>query len=326
MHIPVITENSTPSDIDIVKFASSLSRALPQIIEANRIDTVFFNESFLEYIFLPPTNNYQMKLDFACPRYLFNKLGISNSPINQYLHRKEIDFINRFNKYTAPTSAIANLAANYYNLESKMITIIPNAVNTALFHPLPNPVETPKIGICFAGRFSREKGADVVIEIMPGLLKKYSNLHFSVAGSSAIDECRKSKIDCLKKKIEELGCLDRFCWSPCMPYGKMPDFYRAHSIFISPTMFESFGNSIAEAQACGLPVVASKVGGVPEVVQDRKTGFLENMSDNSGFYEKLKILIEDTRLRYDMGKAAVGMTMQNFSFSAVYSRLEALLR
>jgi L-malate glycosyltransferase len=82
----------------------------------------------------------------------------------------------------------------------------------------------------------------------------------------------------------------------------MPDTYRSHDIFLSPTVREGFGFSIAEAMACGLPVVASDCSSIPELVDHGKGGFLCPVGDVEAFAEKINLLADSPRIRKEMGE------------------------
>ncbi len=325
LHLPFLHKNATAADIDVIKFSASVSKTLDQIIRDNNIELLYFIESYLEYIFFKPSPGYQILLNLACPRYMFQKLGIINDPVNNYLFDKDSCFMKHVNKFSTPSKAMAALAVDYYKLFDRKIKVIPNPVDISVFFPKQTKISQDSIGLCFSGRFSREKGADSIIEIIPPLMREFKNLSFSVAGSDSIDSQGRSRIERLKNLLSDSNCIDRFKWFPFIKYIEMPEFYHNHSIFISPTMFESFGNTLAEAQACGLPVVSCKVGGVPEVVLDKTTGFLEDVSDNKALSDRVRELITDGELRERMGANAASRARDLFSFSTIASKYEDLV-
>ena len=84
----------------------------------------------------------------------------------------------------------------------------------------------------------------------------------------------------------------------------MSRFYSAADIFAFPGFRETLGMVFLEAQSCGLPVVACANGGIPEVVQDGKTGILAPMNTMGPFVEAMDRLLKDEELRRNMGKSA----------------------
>lgn len=87
-----------------------------------------------------------------------------------------------------------------------------------------------------------------------------------------------------------------------VPFEEMPNLYRDMDILLMPTVREGFGLSVAEAMACGLPVVASGCSSIPELIDDYKGGFLCPVGDVNVFAEKINILAESPSLRKEMGE------------------------
>ena len=87
-----------------------------------------------------------------------------------------------------------------------------------------------------------------------------------------------------------------------IPSKDMPLVYRKHDILLSPTVREGFGLAIAEAMACGLPVVASNCSSIPELVDHGKGGFLCPVGDVDAFAEKINLLADSPGLRKEMGE------------------------
>ena len=93
----------------------------------------------------------------------------------------------------------------------------------------------------------------------------------------------------------------------CTFVGKQPkivDYLSASDVLLLPSEQESFGLAALEAMACEVPVVASRVGGVPEVVTDGETGFLSAVGDVDKMAEDAARLLLDKDLRVEMGRAA----------------------
>jgi glycosyltransferase involved in cell wall biosynthesis len=89
--------------------------------------------------------------------------------------------------------------------------------------------------------------------------------------------------------------------------GKQPrivDYLSASDVLLLPSEQESFGLAALEAMACEVPVIASRVGGLPEVVTDGETGFLSPVGDVDKMATDAARLLSDEKLRHDMGQAA----------------------
>jgi N-acetyl-alpha-D-glucosaminyl L-malate synthase BshA len=111
--------------------------------------------------------------------------------------------------------------------------------------------------------------------------------------------------------------------------GEQPDlvpWLSAADLFLLPSSQESFGMAALEAMACEVAVVASRVGGLPEVIQDGVTGFLCAPDDLAGMAERAVALANDAALRKDIGAAAAQHVRTNFCEGTVVPRYEALYR
>ena len=97
-------------------------------------------------------------------------------------------------------------------------------------------------------------------------------------------------------------------------------------VFLLPSSQESFGLAALEAMACGVPVIAARVGGIPEVIQDGRTGFVCDPFDPSGMAERAIELLTDTARRDTMGRAAAEDVRSRFSADAVVPMYEAVYR
>ncbi len=97
-------------------------------------------------------------------------------------------------------------------------------------------------------------------------------------------------------------------------------------VFLLPSSQESFGLAALEAMACELPVVASRVGGLPEVIDDGQTGFLHAPDDLDGMAASVVTLLSDETLRRRMGQAARGVVEQRFCASLIVPQYEEYYR
>ncbi|NTU70920.1 MAG: glycosyltransferase [Coriobacteriia bacterium] len=104
-----------------------------------------------------------------------------------------------------------------------------------------------------------------------------------------------------------------------VPFARDPQtvarYYRAADLYVHPALAESFGLAIAEAMACGLAVVASDVGGIPEVVRDHETGLLFPVGDAAGLSRAVIALLGDRELRATMGLAGRDRATRELDFA-----------
>jgi N-acetyl-alpha-D-glucosaminyl L-malate synthase BshA len=121
--------------------------------------------------------------------------------------------------------------------------------------------------------------------------------------------------------IYRAKCLD--VYDKCVFVGKQPrivDYLCASDVLLLPSEQESFGLAALEAMACEVPVVASRVGGLPEVVDDGETGFLSAVGDVDKMAADAVRLLTDKKLRREMGKRARASAISRYSTDLVIPR------
>ena len=198
-----------------------------------------------------------------------------------------------------------NFIQSNYDVDSKKIFIIPPGVDLDLFKPISKNKARKEIKIpndlkviLFVGRLERLKGLDTLLEALSMIEQENINL-LVVGGLYNISEVSRLKKICtemnLSEKVHFIGSINR---------SDLKFYYNSSDICVLPSYYESFGLSALEAAACGVPVVASKKGGLSSIVIDKKTGYLLQWRCPGPFVEKLEILLKSKDLRESMGKNA----------------------
>jgi len=198
-----------------------------------------------------------------------------------------------------------NFIESKFNVKQSSIEIIPPGVDLDLFRPLDRTSARKEINldldvkaILYVGRLERLKGLDTLLEAISMLDQKNINL-LVIGGLYNISEVARLKNICtslnLNEKVHFLGSISR---------KELKYYYNASDICVLPSYYESFGLSALEAAACGIPVVASKRGGLSSIVIDKKTGYLLQWRCPGPFVEKLEALLNSKNLRKTMGIAA----------------------
>ena len=110
-----------------------------------------------------------------------------------------------------------------------------------------------------------------------------------------------------------------------LPHSELAEHYRMADIFIGPSVWnEPFGMVIVEAMASGLPVIATRGGGIPEIVTNGETGFLTERGDSAGLAEAIISLLQNDDLRESMGRAGRKRALQLFSWEKISDQLLSL--
>lgn len=124
----------------------------------------------------------------------------------------------------------------------------------------------------------------------------------------------------LEQRSAELRVADRCVFQPATP--DVAAWLRAMDIFVLPSVSEAFSNALMEAMACECAVVASRVGGNPELVLNGETGLLFDPRDAEGLAVQMHLLIADARLRNSLARNASRFVLERFSVSTYARRME----
>ncbi len=170
-----------------------------------------------------------------------------------------------------------------------------------------------EIRLLYIGRLAKVKGVHLLLEAVASL-KSYYRVSLRVVGTGA-------EYEALRRLAGELGIED--CVSFMGQNRDNDQFYREANCFVYPSTWqEVFGISIVEAMAYGLPCVANKVGGIPEIIQTNENGFLTNEPTAAGIAEAIRRCFEKDN--HDTIIAAAHDTAKSFSIRRTSSQLNAI--
>lgn len=127
----------------------------------------------------------------------------------------------------------------------------------------------------------------------------------------------------LEKLAGDLGIADRTTFQGRVPHGDVSGWLNRLDVYVAASRSESFGVAVLEASACGLPVVVSDVGGLPEVVQHGRTGWVTPRGDVAALHESIRSLVVDPGLRRDLGEAGREFVRREYAWSACVDRMIA---
>lgn len=140
------------------------------------------------------------------------------------------------------------------------------------FFQIKKELKERKNFIGYIGRLEEGKGVMNFVEAIPRIFKKQDNLKFFLGGNGPLQDRIKDELrnNDIFQKVELIGWI-------C--HDKVPDYLNELKLFVLPSYSEGLPTTVLEAMACGTPVLATPVGGVPDVIKDRETGFI--LGDNS---------------------------------------------
>lgn len=168
-------------------------------------------------------------------------------------------------------------------------------------------------------RLTRHKGIDTALQALARLAPDYPDLRYAVVG-------RGEERESLEAEARQLGVADRVRFLTEVPDRDLPGLYNAAEVYLGVSRLmeqrvEGFGISLAEASACGIPVVAGRSGGIPEAVHDGETGLLVDAEDPAAVAEALRRLLADPVLRRRLGDGGRRAVETRYNWNRVVADL-----
>ena len=219
-------------------------------------------------------------------------------------------------------------------------TYLANATDTERFHPGVDGASTrdrygigrDDVVVLFLRRLTVKTGVYYIAEVARKLIADNPALKFLVVGTGEEEAS-------IVRKVEQYGLSERFVFAGEIDNTEVPSHIAAADMAIFPSLAEATSIACLEIMACGRPVVVSNIGGLPEIVDDGKTGLIvdfqtnevssyqdwglsgETVSELAGVVERL---VKDELLRRELGRNAVARVQSEFSWQGYVERMESI--
>ena len=240
------------------------------------------------------------------------------SPLHNMITRYALA---RTDHVTATGLHLAN-ATLPYTPESTPVTVVPYGVDLARFQPGPRDAAgEDEVVVGAVARLSPEKGLDVLLRaaarLRAPLLERGTALRVVLAG----DGPDRGK---LVRLARELGIAASVEFRGEIAHEAVPATLAQFDIFAMPSLAEGFGVAAIEASAMTLPIAASRVHGIPDVVDDGRTGILTPPGDVDALAAAIRRLAEDAALRTKMGAAGRAFVQERYRWEENAAQMERL--
>lgn len=161
--------------------------------------------------------------------------------------------------------------------------------------------------IIFVGKITKNKGIFDLITAFKKLSSKYTRLHLIIVGYGP-------EYDALEKLLSFNNFNKKVHLVGRQPQRIIHNYLSAADVFVLPSYDEGLPNALLEAMSCGLPVIATKVGGIPEAIEDRKSGILINSKDVESISKAIENILKDEESTKRMGINGKQIVEQKFSW------------
>lgn len=228
----------------------------------------------------------------------------------------------------ANSRSLADTLAEDYAIPRSRIEVLPLGVDLERFKPRRGADLKERLGVpahhvlgLFAGRIERRKGIDTLVAAFQAASAQVPYLHLAVAGADTqTADGGGSLRDRLEAELSAAGLADRVHWLGARPHGEVPALYAGSDFLVAPSRLEPFGLVYLEAMACGRPVIGCRSGGVPEIVEEGRHGFLVRPEDPHDLARMLVRMASDGTMRRMMGSRAREHVATSFENTAIARR------
>ncbi len=224
---------------------------------------------------------------------------------------------------TVTTEVQKEKLAQLYGFTADNIEVISPGVDVHTFRPLRSDEKRPATDLpdryvfCLS-RIDCNKGHDLLLEAFDIVRKEIPHVHLVIGGGSQKPEQREKEVlGSMNRIIEEKDMAACVHIIGYVPDDLLVQSYQQAELFVLPSIFEPFGMTALEAMACGTPVVASRFGGIRNVISSGENGLLVDPSDKGQFAETMALLLRDKQLSVRLGRLGCQTIHSYFSWEAI---------
>lgn len=295
-----IIRSKLPATIERLEYSYAVAKKMKELMRRYKIDIVESSEArfegFWHFLF---SRNPKLVIKLHTPESVALKLD-NVYPDLDFRVRSALEkwWINKADKIIGLTQAIKDLVARYYNISSNGMPIVPNPIDIDFFKPREHKIAKSNPVVLYAGRLEFRKGVHVLMRAIHRVLKKIPEAKFIFIGKDS------GMKPYLINKIKDTNSSENVLIIEGMPRYKLKEFYQESSLCVLPSLWENHPYTCLEAMACGKPVIATNIGGYPEIIQNGFNGFLVEAGSSKELAEAILKLLSDATLCENLGKNA----------------------
>lgn len=203
-----------------------------------------------------------------------------------------------------------------YGIDPDRVTVIPVGIDASVFRP--TGAEKTAGSVLYVGRLCERKNIPCLFEAIGIVKRSVPGVRLSLVGDGI-----------LRKKLEELarekGLSDTITFLGKVSEGELVDLYSKAQVFVLPSLFEGFGIVCLEAMACGTPVVATRVPGIVDIVDDGRTGVLVS-GDSREMAGAIQRLLMEPETRSTIAVNGREEVLERFDWAKVTERIVEVYR
>lgn len=230
----------------------------------------------------------------------------------------EKELIKNADIVTAVSESCRKELIQSYKLK-KEIWVIGNGVDTKFFSPAMLNKNNGHRCILYSGRLETIKGLSDLVKCSKYVSQYYPNVLFILAGRGTIKKY-------LEREISYLNLEKNFLFAGFLSSSDLLKYYQNSTLCVLPSYYEGMPTSLLEAMSCGLPCIATDVGGNSELICSGETGLLVPPRSPKQLAEAIKLLLDDENLRAKIGIKSRNYVVNNYDWEIITSNIEEIYK
>ncbi|HKC75361.1 MAG TPA: glycosyltransferase family 4 protein, partial [Chloroflexota bacterium] len=233
----------------------------------------------------------------------------------------ESDLLRHACLVSAPSAAVADHIAPLCDYPRSRIAVLLYPLDTERFSPSPDEAAVPRQAVLFVGRMDWRKGLETLARAAAAILSAAPTATLDIVGGETPGVTAARVLAYIPAQLHE-----RVVFWGHVAHADLPAHYRRAAVCVVPSRWDNSPNTVYEAMGCGTPVVASRVGGIPELVVDGETGLLTSPDDPAALAEAVTTLLADPDRRARMGCTARAQALARFESATIAAQTLELYR
>ncbi len=245
----------------------------------------------------------------------------------RYAHCLERLSVRFAHAVTSPSRNLAIQSRQILGLHDREVRVIPNPVDVQRFRPLISCIADGGTDtILYVGRLEFRKGVHRLIPVIPRVLDRHPTARFVFAGTDTMTSPDGGSMQAYLDASVPARHRGRVIFLGAVPHPMLPKYLVGSRMCLVPSYYENFPYVVLEAMACGRPVIASPVGGIPEIIEDGVTGYLSDPDSSVEFADIILSMLKDTEAAARIGMAARQHIVESYRAERVVATMRDYFR
>ena len=311
--------------------SKKLSEKIEELHKEKFFDVIDFPEHIGEGFCTIRKNLYPTAVRLFTPLSLIGRLGM-NKATNKldyyFIGLLEKSSIRSATAVNSPSDNLAGMVKQHFKINRK-IDIIYNPIDTDQFSPAGNRnlSQSTPLRVVFAGRLEDRKGVHILAQAIPNVLRAVHNTQFDILGSDRAGVLGYSSMKAyMMDVLRDQGAAGNVKFIDPISYEALPGYYCRGDISVVPSLYDNSPYTCLEAMSCGLPVIGTSAGGMPEYIENGVNGIIVAPNDSESLAGALIDLLRHHEKRMDFAVKAREKAVSEFNREIIAEKMVAFYR